>query len=81
MQKTKINAAPLAPPPTTKSLEVWKTREAAAALGRSAVTLERWRRLRIGPPYHVICGRPVYVPAEVVAWFDAQKVVAHGAAA
>jgi hypothetical protein len=48
-------------------------RDLASRLNRSVVTLERWRRLRIGPPYLRICGRVLYCPADVSAWIDEQK--------
>jgi hypothetical protein len=45
----------------------------ASSLNRSVVTLERWRRLRIGPPYLRICGRVLYCPADVAAWIEEQR--------
>ncbi len=47
--------------------------ELAAKLGRSVITLERWRRLRKGPPFYRVMGRVVYDQADVDAWLDAQK--------
>jgi hypothetical protein len=47
--------------------------ELAAKLGRSVVTLERWRRLRKGPPFYRVMGRVVYDPTDVDAWLEAQK--------
>lgn len=48
-------------------------REVAGRLNRSVETLQRWRRLRIGPPYFRICGRVVYDPSDVARWLDKQK--------
>lgn len=53
-------------------------RELASRLNRSVVTLERWRRLRIGPPYLRICGRVLYCPGDVAAWIEEQKQAAAG---
>lgn len=53
-------------------------RELAPRLKRSVVTLERWRRLRIGPPYLRICGRVLYDPADVAAWIEQQKQATAG---
>lgn len=47
-------------------------REAAALLKRAPVTLERWRRLRIGPPFLRVCGRVLYRPDDITHWLDAQ---------
>ncbi len=47
--------------------------ELAAKLGRSVITLERWRRLRKGPPFYRVMGRVVYDQADVDAWLEAQK--------
>lgn len=48
-------------------------REAADSLKRSVVTLERWRRLRIGPPFFRVCGRVLYSAADIAAWIEEQK--------
>lgn len=56
--------------PTSDALTA---RQLAPRLGRSVVTLERWRRLRIGPPYLRICGRVLYCPGDVAAWIEEQK--------
>lgn len=47
-------------------------REAAALLKRTPVTLERWRRLRIGPPYLLVCGRVLYRTGDIDAWLNRQ---------
>lgn len=47
--------------------------EAAALLKRSPVTLERWRRLRIGPPYLRICGRVLYRAEDIDAWLESNR--------
>jgi hypothetical protein len=47
--------------------------EAGKILNRSVVSLERWRRLRIGPPYYRVAGRILYDRNEVVAWVEAQR--------
>jgi len=47
--------------------------EAAAKLNRSRVTLERWRRLRQGPPYLRIMGRVLYRADDITRWLDAQR--------
>lgn len=47
--------------------------EAAKALKRSVVTLERWRRLRRGPPFYVIEGRPLYKADELRQWIESTK--------
>jgi|GEM_PF-2385106 len=47
--------------------------ELAIKLGRSVTTLERWRRLRKGPPFYRVMGRVVYDPADVDAWLEAHK--------
>lgn len=48
-------------------------RQLAPRLKRSVVTLERWRRLRIGPPFYRVCGRVMYDPGDVAAWIEQQK--------
>lgn len=48
-------------------------REAAGSLKRSIPTLERWRRLRIGPPFYRVCGRVLYSRADIAAWIESQK--------
>jgi hypothetical protein len=48
-------------------------RDTAALLNRSVETLERWRRLRIGPPFYRLCGRVLYNAADVTAWIEEQK--------
>ena len=47
--------------------------QVAAQLNRSVVTLERWRRLRAGPPFYRVMGRVVYDQADIDAWLLAQK--------
>lgn len=47
--------------------------EAAARLNRSRVTLERWRRLRQGPPYLRVMGRVLYRASDIANWLDAQR--------
>jgi hypothetical protein len=53
--------------------ETLTPREAAAHLKRSVVTLERWRRLRIGPPYFRVCGRVLYDAVDIGRWLEEQK--------
>lgn len=48
-------------------------REAAALLKRSPVTLERWRRLRMGPPFLRVCGRVLYRANDIATWLDAKR--------
>jgi len=45
----------------------------AKAVSRSLVTLERWRRLRIGPPYYRVNRRVLYKLADVQAWVESSK--------
>lgn len=45
----------------------------ATKLNRSVITLERWRRLRKGPPFYRLMGRVVYDQADIDAWLLAQK--------
>lgn len=47
--------------------------QVAAQLSRSVITLERWRRLRKGPPFYRVMGRVVYDQADVDAWLESQK--------
>jgi hypothetical protein len=49
------------------------TRELAAELKRSPETLERWRRLRIGPPFLRVQGRVLYDRHQVEAWLQGQS--------
>lgn len=53
-------------------------REAAASLKRSVVTLERWRRLRCGPPFFRVCGRVLYDAGDIAAWIEEQKQATAG---
>ena len=62
--------------PTTS--DTLTPRDLASRLNRSVVTLERWRRLRIGPPYLRICGRVLYCPSDVAAWIEEQKQATAG---
>lgn len=48
-------------------------REAAKMLNRSPVSLERWRRLRQGPPYLRVMGRVLYKAEDITRWLDAQR--------
>jgi hypothetical protein len=48
------------------------TRELALELKRSPETLERWRRLRIGPPFLRVQGRVLYDRNQVEAWLQEQ---------
>jgi predicted site-specific integrase-resolvase len=50
-----------------------RTEELATQLGRSVVTLERWRRLRKGPPYIRMMGRVIYRQVDVDAWLEKQR--------
>lgn len=47
--------------------------EAAKILNRSPVSLERWRRLRRGPPYLRVMGRVLYRADDLTAWLDAHR--------
>lgn len=50
-----------------------RTPEAAALLGRAAVTLRSWRRRGQGPPYHGVPGRggaALYDRDELLKWKD-----------
>lgn len=51
-------------------------KEAGELLHRSEVTLERWRRLRIGPPFYRIQGRVLYLKADIAAWLAEKRVAA-----
>lgn len=55
-------------------------REAAAVLNRSLVTLERWRRLRQGPPFYRVAGRILYGRRELLSWVESHRQVPGGAA-
>ena len=48
-------------------------KEASAIFKRSVATLERWRLLRTGPPFFLICGRVLYDRREISAWIEKQK--------
>lgn len=48
------------------------TKELATQLKRSPETLERWRRLRIGPPYIRLQGRVLYSRNSVEVWLEQQ---------
>lgn len=52
------------------------TAELAAELKRTAHTLERWRRLRVGPPFLRVQGRVLYDRKTVEAWLQDQQVQA-----
>jgi hypothetical protein len=49
------------------------TRELAIELKRSPETLERWRRLRIGPPFLRLQGRVLYDRQQVENWLHEQS--------
>lgn len=49
------------------------TAELAAELKRTAHTLERWRRLRVGPPYIRLQGRVLYDRRAVERWLEEQS--------
>jgi predicted DNA-binding transcriptional regulator AlpA len=49
------------------------TREAAALLHISSVTLSRWRIEGRGPEYRKFGRRVVYARADLIAWADAQR--------
>jgi hypothetical protein len=49
---------------------VWTSKEAAAVVRRSEATLERWRRLGIGPKHIVINGRVLYPIGSVRAFLS-----------
>lgn len=56
------------------------TVELAAELKRTAHTIERWRRLRIGPPFLRVQGRVLYERRQVEAWLLAHRVDLEGSA-
>lgn len=47
--------------------------ELGVMVSRSTVTLERWRRLRRGPPHFYVGNRALYLLSEVEAWLAAQR--------
>ncbi len=49
------------------------TPDAAARLGLSKKTLEKWRLAGGGPPYRRYGGRVFYVSKELQAWAEAQS--------
>lgn len=53
--------------------------EAADFLRRAPVTLERWRRLRLGPPFYRINGRVLYDRDDVARWMADQKAAGYEA--
>jgi hypothetical protein len=55
------------------------TRELASELKRSPETLERWRRLRIGPPFLRLQGRVLYDRRHVEAWLEGQQAAQQAA--
>ena len=59
--------------PMNTTQENLTPREAAAVLKRSPVTLERWRRLRCGPPFLRVCGRVLYRADDIAGWLDSQR--------
>lgn len=54
----------------TYPLHLLTTRELADKLKRAPETLVRWRRLRMGPPFHFVHGRVLYRPEEVATWLN-----------
>lgn len=52
------------------------SKEASDLLHRSEVTLERWRRLRIGPPFYRIQGRVLYLKNDIATWLAEKRVAA-----
>ena len=52
----------------------WNTKRAAAFLGVSSHTLEKWRAKERGPRYHRLGGMIRYVQADLEA-FQAESVV------
>ena len=51
--------------------KLFNERQLAEVLGRNAVTLRRWRRLSIGPPYAKIGKTILYDRESVTAWLRA----------
>lgn len=47
--------------------------DAAKLLNRSPITLERWRRLRQGPPFLRVMGRVLYRADDITSWLDSQR--------
>jgi len=58
----------------TPASDTLTPREAAESLNRSTVTLERWRRLRCGPPFYRVQNRVLYRAADIAAWLESQRV-------
>lgn len=52
----------------------------AERLGIPESTLTIWRRIQIGPPALMACGRPVYLDGEVEAWLDSGGALVFGIA-
>lgn len=50
------------------------TKQASHRLGLTHRTLEQWRYLGKGPPFVRIGGAIRYLPAELDAWLNAQRV-------
>ena len=48
-------------------------RDLASQLGKCERTLQRWRRLRIGPTPTILGNRVLYAVADVRAWLRAQR--------
>lgn len=60
-------------------IELLTEQETADLMRRSAATISRYRRLRIGPPYIRMQGRVLYDRNAVEAWLQAQSVQAGAA--
>ncbi len=50
-----------------------RTEQAAARIGKSPRTLERWRGERTGPPYFKFGKTCLYDVAELDCWIEAQR--------
>ena len=58
----------------TDRAEHLSPKRAASLVGRTAHCLWRWRSAGKGPPFYRMGGRIVYLKAEVVRWFQDQRV-------
>jgi len=50
------------------------TQELALRLGISRRTLENWRGLGLGPPFHKLGSRVVYDPEDIEKWLNKCRV-------
>jgi len=50
--------------------------EAAEVLRVHSGTLDNWRWLKKGPPYHMVCGRVLYSAADITKYMRSVRVTA-----